>query len=99
MQQYNYILSDTAKDNLENIERYLSDNLHNPKAAKDFYLEFNRIIESICTTPYGLPSAKKESLRKRGIRYFFVKNYKIYYSVNENNKTLNILFIRHSLQN
>lgn len=99
MTTYKYIISPTAADNLNAIGDYLCNNLHNPKAAKDFISEFKKIIDTVCTMPNSSALCRKSSLRKLGIRFVMVKSYKVYYSVNNANKNIEILFIRHKLQN
>ena len=71
-------------------------NLH---AAKSFYILLIERLALVCDFPESNPMIKNRFLGFHEVRKMVIKNYLLYYYVDENNKTINVLSIRHSLEN
>ncbi|WP_343010720.1 type II toxin-antitoxin system RelE/ParE family toxin [Holdemanella biformis] len=96
---YKYFFTDEAQIDLDNILDYLTNHLCNLHAAKSFYILLIERLALVCDFPESNPMIKNRFLGFHEVRKMVIKNYLIYYYVDENNKTINVLSIRHSLEN
>ena len=93
--EYKINYSKRAMTNLVSIVKYIADD--NRKAALKFYKEItNKILEVLGTNPYVCDFPPEEALRYKGKRRMIFGNYKIFYSIDENQKWVKIATIRHS---
>ena len=91
---YKYFFTDEAQIDLDNILDYLTNH-----AAKSFYILLIERLVLVCDFPESNSMIKNRFLGFHEVRKMVIKNYLLYYYVDENNKTINVLSIRHSLEN
>jgi plasmid stabilization system protein ParE len=93
---YKVQIADSAKIELAEIVRYISEILYNKTAASSLLDDFYKQKSFLYDNPYIFPECPTDSLRKRGYRRFlFKKNYVALYLVedNENKKEVTIMHI------
>ena len=89
MERYDVKMFLVAQNDLRDIVEYL--NTLSPDAATRYYNLIIEKIETLTTMPKRCPLAKDTQLRLRGYRMLPVKNYIVFYVVNE--KTVEIRMI------
>lgn len=72
-----------AQNDFENIYLYISETLCNKQAALRLMNLIDKSIRGLAEMPEGHPLVKDEYLRNKGIRFVSVKNYIIFYTVDE----------------
>lgn len=95
---YKYIFTEKAELELDKIIDYLKNNLCNEEAAKKFFLELSEKLELICDFPKTSPVIKNRFIDFLEIRKFAIKRYLVNYYIDEEEKNIIILALRHSLE-
>ncbi len=95
---YKVVYLPTARRQLEDAVMYIAVDLSAPDAAMALADEVDENIQKLREMPYRFPIYRTLYAMKREIRFFPVKNYHIYYVVDENTKTVEIWRILHRLQ-
>ena len=95
---YKVVYLPTARRQLEDAVMYIDVDLSAPDAAMALADEMDENIQKLREMPYRFPIYHTLYAMKREIRFFPVKNYHIYYVVDENTKTVEIWRILHRLQ-
>ncbi|MBS4961040.1 MAG: type II toxin-antitoxin system RelE/ParE family toxin [Clostridiales bacterium] len=93
MKRYEVNISEIAQEDLKGIFDYITDILYAPKAAKELLEEMKKSILSLETMPERQPVVSDEYLSLKGIRKLEVRNYIVFYTVNTQHQTVNILRI------
>ena len=88
-----------AKNDIDDIIHYISYNLKNKKAASELIESFINEINGITIFPYGNSKYKPTKTLKYSYRKARVKNYLIFYTINENEKTITIARIIYKKRN
>ena len=70
---------------------YINNILYNPSATTRLLNKIAAAIESLRLNPYRYPLVNDDYLAQQKIRLFPVKNYHLFYTINEQNKTVSIL--------
>ena len=86
MERYSVKIFPAAQNDMREIVDYL--NTLSPDAAVKYYDLFIEKIETLATMPERCPLLKDIQLRLRGYRMLLVKNYIVFYVINE--KTVEI---------
>jgi plasmid stabilization system protein ParE len=86
--EYELKISQSAECDIDEILTYMVEKLANPQAAADFADELESRYAELCQHPlmYGQPS--NEHLQKSGYRRFIVKNYIVFYRVDNTRKEI-----------
>ena len=92
MEQYNVKIFSSAQNDLHDIVDYLNTLSH--EVAIRYYDLIIEKIESLATMPERFPLVRDTQLRLRGYRMLLVKNYVVFYIVN--NKTVEVRRIVYS---
>jgi len=92
MQNFKVRLTENAINDLIGITKYLN-NFASETALK-YYNLIHEKTNSLSVFPTGYPLVRDERLRDLGIRWTCVRNYTIYFTVDEKN---NIVFIENIL--
>ena len=79
-----------AKKDIEDIVQYISHNLKNPIAAKKLSNNFIVATNSILEFPYGYPIYNLFENLKNEYRSIKVKNFLMFYTIDEEKKTITI---------
>ncbi len=80
-----------AKKDIDNIIYYIVHNLKNITAAKKHRNLFMSSINNISEFPYGSPIYKPGDILKKEYRSYKVKNFLIFYTINEREKLITIV--------
>lgn len=99
MKAYKVIVSKSYHNDLENIIYYISKNFDSPFTALALLDEIEKEVSSLSVMPYRYSLVLNPYLKSLGFRKFMVKNYIIFYKVNEENKTIMIHRILHKKPN
>ncbi len=92
--KYSYQFTESAKNDLEQILHYIKIDLDNPTAAFSFMNKFQEAVSNIQLFPNSCPEVINKFLSESIIiRKKLISNYVLYYSVNDNLKSIIILRI------
>lgn len=91
-------ITENAENNLRSICEYIVSVLRSPKAKTDLVKAIDEKLIKICNMPTSYRVCEYPPLAHREIRYAVVKKSKLYFSIEEQTKTVHILYIRHELQ-
>lgn len=92
--KYSYQFTESAKNDLEQILHYIKIDLGNPTAAFSFMNKFQEAFSNIQLFPNSCPKVINKFLSESIIiRKKLISNYVLYYSVNDNLKSIIILRI------
>ena len=80
-----------AKNDMLEIVKYIADELKNPVAAGNLADEFIKYAERICEFPYANKVYTPVKPLKFEYRRIIVKNYLMFYTVDESSKTVTIM--------
>lgn len=86
-------------EDLKGIVLYISDKLKNPQAAQKIAESIVSKVESLSAFPYSLPVYTPIKPLTHEYRKFLVKNYFVFYSVDEKSKTVTIFRIIYARRN
>ena len=85
--------SEQAAQDLSDVIGYISDVLCNPVAAERFYNEVNEKRRNISKNPFMYPLSRDEKLNADGYRVVIIRNYLLFYVVDEANMVAYIVRI------
>ena len=94
MQEYNVIFSESAEDDLDGIVEYLSN--FSPTIARRYYDDIMAKSLSLAFMPHRCPLVRDERLRNKGYRYLFIRNYTVFFVIDEPNYIVDIRAIMYS---
>ena len=81
-------ITDTAEEDILSCVKYIADVLKAPTAANNLLDEIKKHEEILENTPGIFPRVPNEYLASMGFRFTIVKNYLMFYSINEDEKTI-----------
>lgn len=82
-----------SEEDLFSILKYITNILKSPTAAKNLLYEIQSKVKILETSPYCCQLVKNQYLSQKGIRFLVVKNYMVFYTINEDEKTVSVLRI------
>ena len=88
--QYEVKLTAQAAEQIQEVVSYISKNLFEPETAKRWLNIIQENITSLNTMPARYPLTEEEPWRTYGIRKMVVKNFLVYYLINEEQKTVSV---------
>jgi plasmid stabilization system protein ParE len=88
---YPSYFTELAESDVTSSIEYISYTLNAPEAAKNLYYEIYRKRDLIEENPFLFPLVRDPYLSKKGIRWTGVKNYMMFYKVNESEKKIIII--------
>lgn len=97
MAKYRIDISEPAENDLRDIVRYISAQLSAPVAAQRMMDIFEDAIAELTDMPHKYPYITDARLAALGYHKLIVKNYIVFYTIDENLKVINverILFTR-----
>ena len=92
-------LTPEANADIASICRYIAFELENAQAAQDFATDVFDAIFSLDEMPSRFPICPREPWRSRKTRYMGVKNYNVFYNVNEELGSVTILRVFYNRRN
>lgn len=90
MIKYRVDLSEPAEKDLIDIVKYIASQLSAPMSAYHMMEMFEEAMESLSDSPQRCPLIADERLSQLGYRKLIVKNYIVFFSVDEKNKVVDI---------
>ena len=96
MKEYIVEMSETAEKDLENIISYLRYNLAGDIIADKYKLLFKQELKNLSNIAGSMPILKEELTGLKNIRKINVRNYIIFYVIDEDNLKTFILRIGHA---
>ena len=102
MRKYRVNITEPAENDLRGIVRYISSQLQAPITALTMMRAIEEAIAVLETTPNIHPLVRDDRLKSIGYRSLRVKNYIVFYIVDEKEKVVDIdriLFSRRDWQN
>jgi len=90
MEKYNVNLSEPAENDLKEIVRYINSQLSAPISALNMMELFEKAMEGLSDMPQRCPLVADEHLAQMGYRKLLVKKYIVFFSIDENEKMVNI---------
>jgi len=88
---YSVNITDLAEEDILVTVKYISGVLKNPIAANNLLDEIERHEKILEEMPNIYPFVKDEYLSQKGIKYVIIKNYLMFYTIDENNKIVNVI--------
>ena len=88
---YSLNITDIAEEDILNTVKYIADVLKAPMAANNLLNEIERHEEILENTPNIYPFVPDEYLAEKGIKFTMVKNYLMFYRINENDKIVTVI--------
>ena len=89
-EKYKLIILPEAQKDIRNIVLYIARDLTAPQAALNLNKEFQNAIASLSEMPKRIKTVNKQPWKNAGIRRFRVKNYYIYFLVDDIEKAVKI---------
>ena len=96
---YSILFLPIAKKDINDILFYMSIILKNKKASQSFMKEFIKKINSLLVFPYGEPVYDYDNKLHYEYRCLRVKNYLLFYVIDESKKTITISRILYNKTN
>ena len=96
---YKIVYLPTARRQLEDAVMYIAVGLGSPDAAVSLIDEVDGAVQKLRDMLYRFPLYHTLYALKQEIRFFPVKNYNVFYVIDEDTKTVEIRRILHQLQN
>lgn len=93
MDRYRIRLTKQAREHLEIIREYISVELNAPDTAKNILNILKKKMYSLETMPQRIKCIDEKPWQNLGFRKLKVKNYYIYFWINENKKEIQIIAI------
>ena len=93
MDEYKVKVTRQAKEHLALIREYIATELKEPIVAKRMLELLKEGMTSLQTMPYRVKAIDEQPWRNLGFRKIRVKNYYIYFLVDENRKEVQILAV------
>ena len=94
--RYNYVLTESAKADIDEAFDYIAGDLVNPDAASAFADELEEKLEEICKTPKAGRPVHNPYLKRDDVRRVLVKNYIAYYLIDEEEANIVVLRVVYS---
>lgn len=88
---YKIQFTELAEEDLLSILRYISEVLKSPTAAKNLLIEIEEQITLLELMPFSCSLVLDDYLASKGIRSLLVKNYHIFYTINDSENIVSII--------
>ncbi len=94
--KYTAYWTTTAQEDLVSAMHYTSKILKTPIAAENLLGTIEKKFEVLEENPYLIPLSQDEYFAERGIRHLWIKNYFLFYTINEDAKAFTIIRMLHA---
>ena len=91
MKRYSVIVSKDAKLDFKSAHDYIEFTLHNPSAADNLLSEIDNEVNALKDNPFIYSLIDDPPLKAIGLRFSIVRNYLLFYSVSDQEKTIILL--------
>lgn len=89
--KYEIVITEPAKDDLEEILSYISVDLSAPKSTIDMLNKIENIFENLSGNPLMYPLCDIDNLKIRNYRKVVINNYLMFYRVDKNKKKVYVM--------
>jgi len=96
MEVYQIDITDTAKQDIKEINNYIADELQEPVTAANTIDAILNAIDTLEQIPERIALAKDKRLAAQGIRPLYVKNYTIFFRIKKSPNLVDIVRIIYS---
>lgn len=96
--KYKVIITETAKKDLRDISFWIAYRSKNIDIAKKFINELREAIRKLSIFPRSGSIPEDSIIKSSGFRFIVHKNYLIFYSIEESEKTVRIMAVFNSRQ-
>ena len=96
MKKYKVIIEVPAEFDLREAMRYITKTLKEPATASRIYRSIKDKILRLDQMPLRFPLVRDKALAARGLHWMPAENYSVFYVVDENESTVNVLRILYS---
>ncbi|MBQ5989562.1 MAG: type II toxin-antitoxin system RelE/ParE family toxin [Oscillospiraceae bacterium] len=93
MEQYEVRMTEKAYDSLRDIARHIAYNLMSPQAAVKTINYIRNELSKLDSMPSRIPLVNEEPWRSEGIHKMIIKKYIAYFTINENQNIVNVLYV------
>ena len=90
MDHYKVDVSETAENDLLDIVRYIASQFSAPITALNMMDLLEEAMASLSKTPQRIPLVRDDRLAQMGYRHLGVKNYLVFYIIDEKNKVVDV---------
>jgi plasmid stabilization system protein ParE len=90
MPKYRIDISEPAENDLRDIIRYIRAQLSAPLSALEMAETVENALAGLADMPHGYPRVADERLAYRGYRKLIVKNYIVFFTINEKAKVVDV---------
>lgn len=97
--EYFVFLTEQAKSDLDEIYSYISVELKSKKSAENVIDALHQAMRGLSLMPSRYHQFPNEPWLSEGVRYFTVRNYSIFYTVDENNLSVSIVHVIYGKRN
>lgn len=97
--KYSIYITNYALDQMQKIKRYIAEELLAPQAAKDLLSAMRDAAASLEGLPFRNPLLEEDKWREQGIRKIVVKNFLMYYWINEEKRTVYVTAVIYGKRN
>jgi len=88
---YSLAITDIAEEDILETVSYITNVLKAPAAANNLLDEIERHEETLENTPNIYPFVPDEYLAQRGLKFTRIKNYLLFYTVNEDERIVTVI--------
>ena len=96
MKKYKVIIEAPAEFDLREAIHYITETLKEPATARRIYRSIKDKILKLDQMPLRFPFVRDKVLASRGLHWMPVENYSVFYVVDEDERTVNVLRILYS---
>lgn len=86
-------MTEKAYDSLRDIARHIAYNLMSPQAAVKTINYIRNELSKLDSMPSRIPLVNEEPWRSEGIHKMIIKKYIAYFTINENQNIVNVLYV------
>lgn len=97
--KYKILISSRATDDITSALNYIGNTLLNPQAADDLQTKIEHDIRSLASMPKRYPLIDDPLLASWGLRFMMINNYIAFFTVDDDNKTVNIIRFMYGKRN
>ncbi len=94
--KYDYVLTEVAEADIDDVFEYIAVELANPDAASDFADELEEKLDELCRTPKNGRLVENDFLKRDDIRRILVGNFIVYYVIDDEKKQIVVLRVVYS---
>ena len=93
MKSYTVRITRQAGEHLRSIKKYIAEELLAPDAARNTIAVLKKEIQSLSKMPERIKLTEEEPWRSEGVHRMRVKNYYVYFWIDEDNSTVQVMSV------